>query len=288
MKARFGTRLILIIVAIVLLIFGVVTLYVGFRSNGIALDRDTVDLFKELQEAEKPEFGAAGYWTIRRIVVIAMGGLQLIGSLLLFSIPGRIRYKRKDFVIQENDSGEIRISVKAIENLVRKCTATHEEFNMTSLRVKNFKDGVVVDLKGTVPDNISIPLATESLQKQIRQYLTVSSGVNVKTVNVDLSDTDEPTGRKSPYDIGGEVAEKQEEKPAHELIFEEEAQAPEPAPVPEPAPAEEAPVPEEPAAQEPPLEEIPLETAAPEEAPTLPEEEQAPLSADGEETDKTI
>ena len=34
-------------------------------------------------------------------------------------------------------SGEIRISVKAIENLVRKCTDTHEEFNMTSLRVKN-------------------------------------------------------------------------------------------------------------------------------------------------------
>ena len=245
MKARFGTRLILIVVAIILLLFSIVTLYVGIRSNGIALDKETVDVLKELREAEKPEIGAAGYWTIRRIVVIGMGALELISSLLLFSIPGRIRYKRKDFVVQQNDSGEIRIAVKAIENLVRKCTDTHEEFNMTSLRVKNYKDGVVVDLKGTVPDNISIPLATESMQKQIRQYLTVSSGVNVKTVNVDLSDTDAPMEKKSPYDVGNEIADKQEEqKAAHELIFEEETPAPAeetPAPAPEaPAPAEEA------------------------------------------------
>ena len=243
MKARLGTRLILIIVAIFLLLFSVVTLYFGIRYNGLALNKETVDILQELQTAEKADIGAQGYWTIRRIVVIGMGALQLIGSLLLFSIPGRIRYKRKDFVIQQNDSGEIRIAVKAIENLVRKCTDTHEEFNMTSLRVKNYKDGVVVDLKGTVPDNISIPLATESMQKQIRQYLTVSSGVNVKTVNVDLSDTDAPMEKKSPY-VGNEIADKQEEqKAAHELIFEEETPAPAeetPAPAPEAAPAEEA------------------------------------------------
>ena len=250
MKARFGTRLILIIVAVFLLLFSIVTLYFGIRSNGIALNRETVDVLKELQEAEKPDIGAAGYWTVRRIVVICMGALELIGSLLLFSIPGRIRYKRKDFVIQQNDSGEIRISIKAIENLVRKCTDTHEEFNMSSLRVKNYKDGVVVDLKGTVPDNISIPLATESMQKQIRQYLTVSSGVNVKTVNVDLADTDAPMQRKSPYDVSSEIAEKQEQKAAHELIFEEEA----------PAPAEEQQ--EQPAAQEPAAEETLEEQAA--------------------------
>ena len=242
MKARFGTRLILIIVAVFLLLFSIVTLYVGIRSNGIALDKETVDVLKELREAEKPDIGAAGYWTVRRIVVIGMGALELIGSLLLFSIPGRIRYKRKDFVVQQNDSGEIRISIKAIENLVRKCTDTHEEFSMTSLRVKNYKDGVVVDLKGTVPDNISIPLATESMQKQIRQYLTVSSGVNVKTVNVDLSDTDAPMQTKSPYDVGSEIANKQEEqKAAHELIFEEEP----PASAPEPPAAPEAPAAEE-------------------------------------------
>jgi uncharacterized alkaline shock family protein YloU len=250
MKARLGTRLILIIVAVFLLLFSVVTLYFGIRYNGLALNKETVDILQELQTAEKADIGAQGYWTIRRIVVIGMGALQLIGSLLLFSIPGRIRYKRKDFVIQQNDSGEIRISIKAIENLVRKCTDTHEEFNMSSLRVKNYRDGVVVDLKGTVPDNISIPLATESMQKQIRQYLTVSSGVNVKTVNVDLADTDAPMQRKSPYDVSGEIAEKQEQKAAHELIFEEEA----------PVPAEEKQ--EQPAAEEQTAEETLQEQAA--------------------------
>ena len=57
MKARFGTRLILIIVAVFLLLFSIVTLYVGIRSNGIALDKETVDVLKELQEAEKPDIG---------------------------------------------------------------------------------------------------------------------------------------------------------------------------------------------------------------------------------------
>ena len=236
MKARFGTRLILIVIAIVLLIFGLVTLYVGIRLNGIALDRETVDLLKELQEAEKPSIGATGYWTVRRIVVIGMGALEVIGSLLLFSIPGRIRYKRKDFIIQQTDNGEIRIAVKAIENLVRKCTDTHEEINVSDMRVTNFRDGVGVNLKVSLPNNISIPLAVESLQKQIRQYLTVSSGITVKDVCVSVENTSESMTSRSPYEVRNEAQEKAEKKPVHERLFEDET---EPAPLPAPQPAQE-------------------------------------------------
>jgi hypothetical protein len=240
MKARLGTRLILIIVAVFLLLFSVVTLYFGIRYNGLALNKETVDILQELQTAEKADIGAQGYWTIRRIVVIGMGALQLIGSLLLFSIPGRIRYKRKDFVVQQNDSGEIRISIKAIENLVRKCTDTHEEFSMTSLRVKNYKDGVVVDLKGTVPDNISIPLATESMQKQIKQYVTACSGVEVKGIRIQIESSG-AEAKDAPFAI---------EPPVNNRLTrgtEEEAEKPL---KPEPAPAEHAAEPAEQRAEE--------------------------------------
>ena len=247
MKARFGTRLTLLIIAFVLLVFGVATLYVGIRLNGIALNRETVDLLKEIQEAEKPVIGGAGYWTVRRIIILAMGALQVVGSLLLFSIPGRMRYKRKDFIVQQTDNGEIRIAVKAVENLVNKCIDTHEEIHVNSLKVSNFRDGVVVDLKASMPNNISIPLSIESLQKQIKQYLTVSSGINVKEVRVDVNDTNETLTRESPYELRSETAEKPEKKSVHERVFEEEApQEPVPeVPAPEQAPAPEAETPAE-------------------------------------------
>ena len=251
MKARFGTRLIRHHRAVFLLLFGVVTLYLGIRFNGVALNTETVqDLLQEVMTVEKAVFSSEGYWTLRRIMLMGMGARQLIGSLLLFSIPGRMRYKRKDFIVQQTDNGEIRISMRAIENLVRKCTDMHDEIEVSALRISSHRDGVSVDLKASMPNNISIPLAVESLQKQIKQYLTVSSGVNVKTVNVDLADTDAPMQRKSPYDVSGEIAEKQEQKAAHELIFEEEA----------PAPAEEKQ--EQPAAEEQTAEETLQEQAA--------------------------
>ena len=243
MKARFGTKLIIVIIALILLVFGAATLYVGIRLNGIALTPASQDIISEVMAEEKAVFGAEGYWTLRRIILMGMGVIEVLSAIFLLTVPGRLRYKKNEFIVQQTENGEIRIAVRAIENLVRKCTDMHDEIEVSALRISSHRDGVSVDLKASTPNNISIPLAVESLQKQIKQYIVVSTGVSVRDVRVAIVNTKADMKVASPYEVGkADAEEKPEKKAAHERVFEPEREPqPEPAQEPEaPAPAEAA------------------------------------------------
>ncbi len=238
MKARFGTKLMIVIIALILLIFGAAILYFGIRLNGVSLTVASKDVVNDVLQVEKATFGAEGYWTLRRIIVLAVGLIQVLSGLFLLAVPGRLRYKKNEFIVQQTENGEIRIAVRAIENLVRKCTDMHEEIEVSGLRISNHRDGVAVDLKASLPNNISIPLAVESLQKQIKQYITVSTGVSVREVRVAIVNTKADLKVASPYEVGkAQAEEKPEKKAVHERVFEDEAPVPAPAPAQEAAPA---------------------------------------------------
>ena len=259
MKARFGTKLMIVIIALIILILGAATLYIGIRLNGVALNINSADIVNDVISVEKAAFDAEGYWTLRRIIVLAVGAIQVLSAIFLLTVPGKLRYKKNEFIVQQTENGEIRIAVRAIENLVRKCTDMHDEIELSGLRITNHRDGVSVDLKAAMPNNISIPLAVESLQKQIKQYITVSTGVSVREVRVAIVNTSADLKVESPYEVGkAETEEKPEKKAAHELAFENEPQ-------PEPAPAQEEPAvqeetPAEPATEAPAAEGEPVKT----------------------------
>ena len=267
MKARFGTKLLIVIIALLILIFGAATLYVGIRLNGITLNKASQDIVNDVIAVEKATFGAEGYWTLRRILLLAIGAIEVLGALFLLTVPSKLRYKKNEFIVQQTENGEIRIAVRAIENLVRKCTDMHEEIDVSGLRITNHRDGVSVDLKASMPNNISIPLAVESLQKQIKQYITVSTGVSVRDVKVAIVNTSADLKVESPYEVGkAATEEKVEKKAAHELVFEAEEKAEEIPAQPE-TPAE--PAPETPAE---PQQETPAEEPAPAETEAKPEQ----------------
>ncbi len=231
MRARFGTKLLIIVIALLLLVFGAATLYLGIRLNALELTAPSTDVINDVVKAEKAVFNGEGYWTLRRIVVLAIGAIEVLSAIFLMTIPSKLRYKKGDFIVQQTENGEIRIAVRAVENLVRKCTDMHDEIDVSGLRISNHRDGVSVDLKVALPNNISIPLAVESLQKQIKQYVTVSTGVSVRDVRVAVVNTKEALQVESPYDVDKAAEEREpEEKAVHERVFEEpEQEAPAPA-----------------------------------------------------------
>ena len=155
MKARFGTKLCIVIIALFLLIFGAATLYVGIRLNAVTLNTASQDIVDDVIKVEKAVFNAEGYWTLRRIILLAIGAIEIISAFFLLTVPGKLRYKKSEFIVQQTENGEIRIAVRAIENLVRKCTDMHEEIEVSSLRISNHRDGVAVDLKASMPNNIT-------------------------------------------------------------------------------------------------------------------------------------
>lgn len=224
-----------------------------------------------------------------RITSIALGVLSLLLAAFLFMLPKKLSYSKHDFVVQQTDNGELRIAVKAIENLVQKCIDVHDEIHVVSMKVNNTRNDVVVDLCISLPSNISIPLSVASLQKQIKQYLSASSGIDVKEVRVSVETTDDEADASAyllaedqQALVNDEADEKKEKKlPLHQRIF---GKAEQQITLPEPPAAEEIPVAEEAAEQ--PTEEIPAEEAPADEADEVPAAEKEAAPAEESQAEK--
>lgn len=237
-----------------------------------------------------------------RIVCLACGVLTVAFGVYLIVFPRKFSARRHDFIVQQTDNGEVRIAVKAVEGLVQKCIDMHEEIRVVGMRIHNSRDGVTVDMNVALANNISIPLAVASLQKQIKQYLVASSGIEVKEVRVSVETAQDGLAEVPEVEVPEETeaheqpaekAAKAPKVPLHQRIFgkpEQPATVPEPPKEPEEAAAEKAP--DEPAPAEETPAEAPAEDAAEEEAPA-PLDGAAPDTAADEasaepETEETI
>lgn len=237
-KLRFWHRLLLLLSALTALVVGGYLIYAYIFRLPIPF----MDRFKDITPYTPPAYAMVG-----------VGLLCVLESVFLFTLVRRIFERRRDFVTQKVENGELRISIKAIENLVQKCVDMHEEIKLRNMRIYNNRRGVAIDLYISLANNISIPLAVQSLQKQIKQYLLASSGIDVQDVRVSVETTKSEAG-DSPYLVTNEAkaAEKQPEadkkRAAHQRIFSHSEQA---ANLPEAPKAEELPKQEEPAPETP-------------------------------------
>lgn len=120
-----------------------------------------------------------------------IGGIvAVVFGLYLLSYLFRGIKKKNSLVIQKTDYGELTISVKAIEGMVLKCTQEYDEVELLQSEIKNGREGIVVQLKIALAQDVNIPLAVNALQKHIKQYVTSSSGIDVAQVQVEVVSTD--------------------------------------------------------------------------------------------------
>lgn len=121
--------------------------------------------------------------------------LAVVGCIVLFLVGlcgvATLFRRRKDkgFVLQHTEYGDMSISMKALANMVKQCVESHPELTVTQTRIEHFRGGVTVEMKITLASGINIPLTVNALQKQIKQYITSCSGVDVHEVRV-LVETD--------------------------------------------------------------------------------------------------
>ncbi|MEG0511645.1 MAG: alkaline shock response membrane anchor protein AmaP [Clostridia bacterium] len=119
----------------------------------------------------------------QRIVIVA--GALLLVCLGIHNVWVLCHRKTdKGFVIQHTEFGDMSISLSALENMVKKCVDSHEMLTVNSTKIHRGHEGIVVDLKLTLFSGVNIPLTVNALQKQIKQYITSCSGVDVQEVRV--------------------------------------------------------------------------------------------------------
>ena len=146
-------------------------------------------------------------WFVAGLCVV----LALLGGYGL-SVLFRRGKGRHGFVTQRSENGEIAISVKSIEALVTRCAQKHGEITVQSVAVEEARDGLIIRLRALLASGMNIPLAVGSLQKQVKQYITACTGVDVREVRVKVESTDK-TAANSPYKVPDDAAALPVEQP---------------------------------------------------------------------------
>lgn len=205
MKMKLWDRLILRLGALITLLTGVLAI-----AGGILLWNAQITPVK---------WWPAGNYA--SIVLIAAGALAVLVSLYDIALPRKYNPRRRTFVTQPTEHGELRIAVSAIENLILRCVETHKEVKVLAMQISNRRGAVNVNLRVAVNSNISIPHAVEQLQTQIKRYLAASSGIEVREISVSV---ERATGDESALPVeplpAAVMEEQAEEKVSvHQRVF---------------------------------------------------------------------
>lgn len=115
------------------------------------------------------------------LLVLALAALA--GAAIICALPAR-KARPSDYVMQRGENGPIGIAVKAIEKKVLACVAKHEEIADAEVSVREVREGLVILLNVDQVSGVSIPLSVGLLQKQIRQYVSDCTGMDVAEVRV--------------------------------------------------------------------------------------------------------
>lgn len=137
--------------------------------------------------------GATGLWA----------GLSLIALGLIFLAIRAKANKTTRNISFDNPEGEVTISIKAVEDFVKKVGIEFAEVLDMSPKIKPAKDGIKVTAKTTMVAGVNVPKLAESIQRDIKSRLQNIMGIeNISGVTVHVSKlvTREKTIEKSGVD----------------------------------------------------------------------------------------
>ena len=154
---------------------------------GIALGLFGAGLFPDLDFSFLE--GPFTVWQRTMIITVAvlLCLLGIHGLWMLFR-----RRADKGFIMQRTDMGDMSIAMSALKSMVKKCVDQHQEVSVKKIFIHRLRNGVIVDLKILLANGINIPLTVNVLQKQIKQYITSCSGVDVHEVRVQIDTSNLP------------------------------------------------------------------------------------------------
>lgn len=104
-----------------------------------------------------------------------------IGAYLVFV---GIRQEEDEGIRQETDMGHVRISLRAIENLVRRLAAGIKGVKEVDVSAHPSPEGVALTLSLVVHPEVSIPAISDEVGRRVREQVRETVGVDVGDVSV--------------------------------------------------------------------------------------------------------
>lgn len=141
----------------------------------------------------------SGVWGGIACIAVAVLALVLALMCLWRVFPHRTASQR-GYVMQKNENGSIGVSIRAIEGLIRTCIDKHEAIAKADITVEECRDGIAIGLHIIQAAGVNIPLSVGALQKQIKQYVTACTGVDVYKIRV-MVENDASIPVASTYEV---------------------------------------------------------------------------------------
>lgn len=119
-------------------------------------------------------------------VLVGMSGAAFFAVSLRLIVFAFARRGGGQPVIHETAMGEVRISLDAVENLIKKVSRSVKGVREVKAVVSHSKDGLRAHLRGTVSPEVSIPEASEEIQNTVRQYVKRVVGVEISDISIEI------------------------------------------------------------------------------------------------------
>ncbi len=148
-----------------------------------------------------PKIGLDNYrffWLEGNFNYTALGFLILIVGVLLiaFFSPGGKR-KETGSIVSFNELGEVRVSFRAIENMVLTASRKVKGIREVSTRIDSTEQGLVIYLRIKPIPDLPLPALIRELQETVRNYVQEISGSGVAEVKVLVENISQEKNQKN-------------------------------------------------------------------------------------------
>ncbi|MTI79969.1 MAG: alkaline shock response membrane anchor protein AmaP [Firmicutes bacterium] len=108
--------------------------------------------------------------------------LVAVGLWLFYASTRRSKEQRA--VVQEFTLGQLRITLPAIEELVKKEALKIDGVREVIPKIAPTSGGVSIEIKTTVAPDINIPEISQQMQRNVKEYILEVTGISVQNVKI--------------------------------------------------------------------------------------------------------
>lgn len=113
--------------------------------------------------------------------------LALSVATLLILIRRKKRVERGFITVGPDDKGKVRISVSAVEQMVRQSVRTIDGITDMRVNIEGLDDAIGITIDAVIASGAHVPTITANMQRAITQFVEVNCGVAVQSVAITIN-----------------------------------------------------------------------------------------------------
>ena len=148
--------------------------------------------------------------TLLIVFAIAYALLCAAAAWVIFQRDAR-RADRGFITVDSSETGRVRISVSAVEQMVKQAVHAVEGISEMKIAISGDDDAIAINVNVALLSGSHVPTVTMNMQRAIRQYVESNCGVSVQSVSVSIQSV------VSPSELAGRRAKHSEQRAAADV-----------------------------------------------------------------------